>query len=135
MTPAEKTDERTVLLVDDDVDFLTQMELQLQAAGYRVLTADSVGAAQEVLDEHRPDVAVLDLMMENLDDGFVLAHRIKSGEQPIPVILVTAVTSETGFQFSTDSDEARSWIKADAMLNKPVRLEQLRREIKRLTEE
>jgi CheY-like chemotaxis protein len=135
MTAAENTAEKTVLLVDDDVDFLTQMELQLQAAGYRVLTAGSVGAAQEVLDDCRPDVAVLDLMMENLDDGFVLAHRIKSGEQPMPVILVTAVTSETGFQFDTDSDEARSWIKADAMLNKPVRLEQLQREIKRLTEE
>ncbi len=50
----------------------------------------------------------------------------------MPVVLVTAVTSETGLEFDAATDEERSWVKADALLAKPVRFEQLKREIERL---
>jgi len=70
---------------------------------------------------------VLDLMMEHMDAGFNLAYRIKKMDKSIPVILVTAVESETGMGFGTGG-----WLKADAVLAKPVRFEQLKREIDRL---
>lgn len=124
--------EKTVLVVDDDRDFLTQTQVQLEAAGYQVVAAESLKQADEALAAGRPDAAIIDLMMEETDAGFVLAHRIKRLDPAIPVIMVTAVTSETGLQFDTVADDARSWIKADVILDKPVRFEQLTRELERL---
>jgi CheY-like chemotaxis protein len=70
--------------------------------------------------------------MENPDAGFTLCYHIRKRDPSIPVILVTSVNSETGMEFATATDRERSWIKADALLAKPVRFEQLRREIDRL---
>jgi CheY-like chemotaxis protein len=80
----------------------------------------------------RPDLAVVDLMMEDMDGGFVLCHRIKKLDPKIPVIMVTAVSSETGIEFDLASEKGKSWFKADALLTKPARFEQLKREIERL---
>ncbi len=123
---------KTVLVVDDDHDYLTQMQMRLEAAHYRVLTADSEKEAEELLAQTRPDLAVLDLMMENMDAGFVLCHRIKKMDPKIPVILVTAVSAETGLDFEAATPHEKSWMKADVLLTKPVRFEQLQREIDRL---
>ncbi len=128
----KKTDKKTVLVVDDDVDLLMQVKLQLEAAGFTVITAEGEREAEKILETTRPDLAVLDLMMENMDAGFTLSYHIKKKDPSIPVILMTAVTRETGFEFDISSSEERSWIKADAILDKPIRFEQLKREIERL---
>ena len=125
---------KTGLLVDDDVDFLTQERLQLEAAGYKVLVADTQKQAEEILASTRPDVAVVDLMLEHMDGGFALCHHIKNRYKDIPVLIVTSVTAETGLEFDTSTAEERSWVKADYMIAKPVRFEQLRSEIERLVE-
>ena len=126
---------KTILLVDDDEDFLTQMQVQLTAAGYQV---DTAGGRKEALerieDGNKYDLAIVDLMMQEVDDGFALCHQIKRIDPAIPVIMVTAVTAETGMAFDASTSEERSWVKADAVLAKPVRFEQLEREIGRLLE-
>jgi two-component system, OmpR family, response regulator len=121
-----------VLLVDDDEDFLFQHRIQLEAAGFEVAAAASRREAEEKIKTFRPDLAVLDLMMEHHDDGFVLSHHLKRSFPGLPVILVTAVTSETGLVFDPSSPEERAWVGADALLAKPIRFEQLQREIDRL---
>jgi CheY-like chemotaxis protein len=125
---------KTVLVVDDDEDFLAQQQLHLQAAGFTVVTAGDEEEAQRALDA-RPDLCVLDLMMEHTDSGFTLCHRIKQRYPDVPVVIITAVTAETGLEFDSYTAEERSWVKADAMLAKPVRFEQLLREIERLLPE
>ncbi len=127
-------DKRTILVVDDDEDFLTQQELLLSRAGYEVVIAHGQAEAEELLQERRPDLAIVDLMMEHMDGGFALCYHIKKTDSSIPVILVTGVTRETGIEFDAATDEERAWIRADAMLTKPIRFEQLQREIRRLTE-
>jgi two-component system, OmpR family, response regulator len=122
----------TVLLVDDDDDFLFQQRVQLETAGFQVLAAQGQKEAEGILAERRPDLAVLDVMMENPDAGFTLCHRIRKKDPAIPVILVTSVNGETGLGFDMATEEERSWIKADALLAKPIRFEQLRSEIDRL---
>jgi CheY-like chemotaxis protein len=123
---------KKILLVDDDVDFLDQIGMTLATEGYEVVTASSEDEAEEALLANTPDLCVLDLMMENQDSGFVLCHRIKKLYPGVPVILLTGVRSSTGLDFSARSQEAGSWVKADAFLDKPVRPEQLREEVKRL---
>ena len=71
-------------------------------------------------------------MMEDPDAGFMLCHHIRKKDPSIPVILVTSVNSETGLDFDMATDEERVWIQADALLSKPIRFEQFKREIDRL---
>ena len=123
---------KTVLLVDDDDDFLFQHRLLLEKAGFDVVAAHGSQEAEDWLAQRRPDLAVVDVMMESPDAGFTLCHRIRKLDPAIPVIIVTSVNSETGLEFSLSSDEQRSWIKADSLLAKPIRFEQLMREIERV---
>jgi two-component system, OmpR family, response regulator len=124
---------KTALVVDDDEDFVIQQTAALERLGYAVVAAYGREEALSRLEECRPDLAVVDLMMDEMDGGFVLAHQIKRKYPQTPVIMVTAVTGATGLQFTVDAQRPQRWIKADALLAKPVRFEQLQREIERLT--
>ena len=121
-----------ILLVDDDEDFLFQHRIQLENAGFAVTTASTRAQAETAIAAFTPDLAILDLMMEQHDDGFVLSHHLKRVFPGLPVIMVTAVTSETGLVFDPSSAAERAWVGADALLAKPIRFEQLRREIERV---
>jgi DNA-binding NtrC family response regulator len=120
---------KTIMIVDDDVDLLTQYEINLKAEGFEVLKAESQEEAESILKDHKPDLVITDLMMESLDGGFSLSYYIKKIDPLLPVIIITGVTHELGFRFFTDKEEERTWIKADAILNKPIRFEQLMKEI------
>lgn len=122
---------KTILVVDDDPDFIAQHQMLLESAGYSVVTAESREEAEKMMDESKPDLAMIDLMMEKADDGFTLCYHIKKKHPNVPVILVTAVASETGIEFDAATEEERAWVKADAFLTKPIRFEQLCREIER----
>jgi len=123
---------KKILVVDDDIDMLEQVALILKAEGYQVIQAQGQKEGEEALLTTIPDLAVLDLMMENMDSGFVLCHHVKRLFPETPVILLTAVKAATGLDFNPQSDEAASWVKADVVLDKPVRPEQLRQEVRRL---
>ncbi|MBN1759481.1 MAG: response regulator [Chitinispirillaceae bacterium] len=123
---------KTVLIVDDDEDFLLQQEICLKKAGYRVRTAAGRKEAELLVEKEKIDCAVIDLMMEEVDGGFVLAHHLKAANPALPVIMVTAVTSETGLNFGTMAEGEKKWVKADVVLAKPIRYEQLIREVQRL---
>lgn len=122
----------TILLVDDDDDFIFQQKLQLERAGFDVLTAPGEDEARQLLAQRRPDLAVVDVMMDNPDSGFTLCYHLRKKDPTIPVIIVTSVLSQTGLEFDVSNDEHRSWIRADVLLAKPIRFEQLKGEIDRL---
>lgn len=123
---------KKILVVDDDVDLLEQMRVVLTAAGYEVILAEGRAAAEEAILKTKPDLAILDLMMEEKDSGFVLSHQIKKLYPDLPVILLTAVAGATGLSFASQSPDEQSWIKVNAIMDKPVRPEQLKAEMHRL---
>ncbi len=127
--------QKSILVVDDDADYRFQQRVQLEAAGYKVIEADSEAAAVSLLEREAPDLAIVDLMMEEMDAGFTLCYHIKKTHPNVPIILATAVTRETGLEFDAATSEERSWIKADAFLAKPIRFDQLKREVERLLEQ
>ena len=86
-------------------------------------------------EKNKPDLAIVDLMMENEDSGFILSYKIKKKYPDVPVIIATAVTQETGMVFGLNNKEERSWIKADLYLEKNLRPDQLQREISKLLKE
>jgi two-component system, OmpR family, response regulator len=123
---------KTILVVDDDSDILDQVTAILSNAGYEVVSAEGQASAEEALLKMKPDMAIVDLMMEEKDSGFVLSYQIKKLYPGTPVILLTAVTGATGLSFASQSEEAQSWTKVDRMLDKPIRSEQLKAEVQRL---
>lgn len=118
---------KKILLVDDDIDLLEQNKLILQSRGFTVFTAESGEDGWKVFQKEKPDAAILDLIMEQMDSGFVLAHKIKRTElgKKIPVFILTSATYETGFKFSASTVEEKEWIKCDGIINKPVVVEEL----------
>lgn len=118
---------KKLLLVDDDLDLLEQNKMLLEAKGFEVITAESAKEGFELFQVEKPDAAIVDLIMEEHDSGFVLCYKIKKTEhgKKIPVYILTSATYDTGFKFSTNSEEEREWIKCDDILNKPVVVEEL----------
>jgi CheY-like chemotaxis protein len=123
---------KKILVVDDDLDILEQMTAVLTAANYEVIAAEGRAAAEEAILKTKPDLAILDLMMEEKDSGFVLSHQIKKLFPDMPIILLTAVAGATGLSFAAQRSDEQSWIKVNTILDKPVRPEQLKTEIHRL---
>jgi len=121
-----------ILVVDDDPDIVDQLTLLLTKEGYQVASAGGMEEAEQVLLTVKPDLAIVDLMMEHKDSGFVLCHEIKKLYPEAPIIVLTGVKSETGISFAASSPDEKSWIKADRVLDKPVRPEQLKNEIRHL---
>lgn len=118
---------KKVLLVDDDIDLLEQNKVLLESKGFEVVTAESGKEGLEVYNKIKPDAAVIDLIMEEHDSGFILCYKIKKTDhgKNIPVLILTSATYDTGFKFSTETDEEKEWIKCDGILNKPVVVDEL----------
>lgn len=126
------TNRKTILIVDDDPDFLLQLELILLSSGYQVIKAATRNEAEILISESPPDALIADLMLEEEDDGFVLCYWTKKHFPKMPVIIVTGVAGETGIEFEAITREERSWIKADILLAKPIRPEQILGELEKL---
>jgi CheY-like chemotaxis protein len=125
---------QNVLLIDDGPDFRQRTKQFLQDAGYNVTEAEGENQAYEIVRNKRFDITVVDLTLENSDSGFALSYRFKKDYPKMPIVLLSSSVSEFGIEFSLESATERSWIKADALLNKPIRNEQLLHAVKRLTE-
>ncbi len=123
---------KTVLIADDDEDYLFQMKMYVESFGFNVITADNQKEAEILIQNTKPDLAIFDLMMENDDSGFILCYKMKRRHPKVPIILATAVASETGISFGVDTDSDKKWIKADLYLEKGIRKDQLHKEINKL---
>jgi two-component system alkaline phosphatase synthesis response regulator PhoP len=124
--------DQTILIVDDDPDYLFQLKMTVEGFGFNTISADSQKEAERIIAGMKPDLAILDLMMENEDSGFILSYKMKKKYPDVPIIIATAVTAETGMSFNVDSDEEQQWIKADRFLDKGIKREQLESEINKL---
>ena len=87
------------------------------------------------METFKPDLAVFDLMMNNYDSGFILAHKLKKLYPEALVIIATGVTKETGFRFASDSRYGGNWTNADLIMDKGIRPDQILKEIKKLFKE
>ncbi len=124
--------QKSILIADDDYDYLFQLKSAIQEMGFEVITAGTQKEAETILEKIRPDLAILDLMMENQDSGFILCHKIRNRYPDVPIIIASAVTAETGMIFDVASKQEQDWIKADLFLDKGIRMDQLHKEINKL---
>lgn len=127
-----KESRKKILIVDDDIDYLCQLEMQVRNLGFDVIKAESQKDGENLLETEKPDLAIIDLMMENKDSGFILSYKMKTKYPEVPVIIASAVTAETGMNFGVETENDRNWIRADKFLEKGLRTDQLQREINKL---
>jgi DNA-binding response OmpR family regulator len=86
--------ESTILVVDDDGDTLSMVRDALAGEGYRVLTAESGGAALGLAAKEPLDLIILDLMMPQMDGFDFLRALASSGlARGVRVIVLTALDS------------------------------------------
>ena len=117
-----------VLCADDDEDILALVALRLSRAGYEVVTASDGAAALAALREHRPAVAILDVMMPRMGGLEVVETLRASGELPdLKVVLLSARVQQADRDRGLDAG-------ADGYMPKPFRFEELEATVAQLLE-
>ena len=98
---------KNILIVDDDRDVFESMKIVLEAEGYRVDWATNGSEALQKAKAARPDLMILDVMMNSDDEGFQVTYKMKQDRELscIPIVMVTSVGSRTGFSFDRKRDE------------------------------
>ena len=114
---AQATDQqRTVLLVEDNLEVAMLTEEMLQEMGFGVIRAENGGSALRSIEEnHAVDLVLTDVVMPGLS-GIELAAELKKRRPKLPVILTTAYSDAVG---------DRKAIEGYTLLNKPYRVEAL----------
>ncbi len=109
-----------IIIVDDNTDFLFTLETFLQRNGFKVLTAEDSQKGLELIRKERPDLILLDIMMETLFTGFEVCKQIRSDDdlKDIPVIGISAMGDELNINYSEWPDY--DYFRPDAYLDKPV---------------
>lgn len=93
----------TILIVDDEREIVDLVSIHLTREGFSTIKAANGNEALTLIDEVWPDLAIVDVMMPNMD-GFTLTKKLR--QYDIPVLLLTAKGSiedkESGFQAGSD---------------------------------
>ena len=124
---------RTILVVDDDPDFVAVATRVLQSADYEVVTAANGTQALAAMRQHRPDLVLLDIMMSTILDGLNVSEEMQ--EDPdlknVPIIMVSSIAdTEYAAVFPTDG-----YVHMDAWISKPIRPNDLLTKVKKYIEE
>jgi len=105
-----------IMIVDDDEDFVTAVALVLKKNDFEVLTANSLKEGIEKFETNHPDLVLLDVIMEQPDDGFVIAQTLKKRNSLVPILMITSIGQVTGMDFGKDEEFAP----VDDFIQKPV---------------
>lgn len=105
-----------ILVVDDDPDITFAVSLFLKKEGYEVATAASRAEGMKALGTFKPDLMVLDVMMEQPDDGIAMAQELRRTGHVLPIVMLTSVGRVTGMTFDRDDD----LVPVDAFFEKPA---------------
>ncbi len=131
-----KKQKAKILIIDDDPDFNDAVTPILESALYDVVTALNPEEGKKKIFSEKPDLILLDIMMDSLFDGFSLCHEIKTSNEykefnDIPVIFVSAVKKMTGSRFQFNARE-QGMVGPDDYIDKPVKSEDLLTRIEKL---
>ncbi len=130
---------KKILLVDDDSDLVASLSQALSMNGYDVSIAYSGAEGLANLLEVRPDLMILDVMMETDTAGFEITYQIRSTRptskykevRETPIIMLTAINQVTNSRFSLN--EGQSFLPGvNDFLTKPVKIDELLEKVKKL---
>ena len=117
-----------ILIVDDDPDIVDAGRLVLEREGYQVESASNRAEGMKALDEVKPDLLILDVMMEEPDDGLRMAREIRKGGNSLPIIMLTSVNAAMGLNIDKDEE----MVPVEEFQPKPVDPQTLIAKVKKL---
>jgi CheY-like chemotaxis protein len=122
-----------ILIIDDDPDVVMAIRMPLESAGYEVQDAHSQESGLVAVEEFKPDLIVLDVMMDTHTAGFQMAQKLhgptaNEEHKNIPILLVTAVHQTTPLRFGPDDD----YLPVEGFIDKPIDPRGLLSEIEKL---
>jgi two-component system, OmpR family, alkaline phosphatase synthesis response regulator PhoP len=122
---------KTILIIDDDPDFVRAIQHLFEACGHTVRSAGDGEQGFNVAREAGPDLILLDVMMRERTEGFFTLERLRRtpGLRDTPVIVISSIyTDVPSFRVNPDA----GWLPADLFLAKPVDPTRLIQEADRL---
>jgi CheY-like chemotaxis protein len=121
--------QKSVLVVDDDPVFVEAISVVLESR-YTVRSAANGKEAVQRIGEAKPDLIVLDVMMDYLSEGFDVARKLRQdpATSSIPIIMLTGVDQMYNYRMEVDE----SWVPCDRYMEKPVSPEKLLAEVEAL---
>ncbi len=105
-----------ILIVDDDPDMLDAGRFVLEAEGHEVIGASNVGNGMKAVEEEKPDLLILDVMMEEPDDGISMARQLRRKGNDLPILMLTSVNVALGLHIDKDEE----MVPVDEFVEKPV---------------
>ena len=125
-----------ILVIDDDADFVDAVTPILQSALFDVISAANPAEGKQKILNEKPDLILLDIMMDSLFDGFSLCNDIKTAKEfkevkDTPIIFVSAVKEMTGSRFQFRGED-QGLVGPDDYIDKPVKPDDLITRIERL---
>ncbi|UCG12047.1 MAG: response regulator transcription factor [Deltaproteobacteria bacterium] len=117
---------KKIVIIDDDPEICDALSQILSQYGYQVFTAQDTDTGYRVFVDTRPDLLILDIMMETMDEGLNFATELKKNDGPfgVPILIVSAKPPvEKGYGRTLDED--LDWIHADIFMEKPIEPEEL----------
>ncbi len=127
-----------ILVVDDDPDILLAARMCLEGAGHQVIEARNGTEGLGKIKADRPDLIILDVMMDSTTEGFQMALKLRNPDptsdyaaySDIPIILLTAIHSTTPLRFGPDED----YLPVDEFIDKPIDPDALVKKVEELLE-
>ncbi|MBL6962958.1 MAG: response regulator [Bacteroidetes bacterium] len=124
-------EKKKILIVDDDAELLDSLKAILESHEYIIEVAKDGKSGLEMLKITKPDLLILDIMMESTLDGFNTLHKIRDipAFDQTPVIMFTAMSDSLGVNFRDAIEEVDS-LKKVVFLEKTVNPDDLINTIK-----
>jgi CheY-like chemotaxis protein len=119
-----------ILIVDDDPDFVEATRIVLEKAGHTTLSAASGNEGFKRVKEDKPDLVILDVIMDTVLDGLSVSQWMHDEPEArdVPVIMVTSIAN-TDYAALFPTDE---YIHISAFMSKPVAPADLIRQVNKL---
>ena len=122
-----------ILIIDDDPDIVYVARMCLEEIGHSVIDAKNGMEGLEKIQEDRPDLIILDVMMDTATEGFHLALKLRNPDpksdwapyKEIPILMLTAIHSTTPLRFEPDID----YLPVELFVDKPIDPEDLQNKV------
>ncbi len=116
-----------IVVIDDDPDILDASSLILRSHGFEVVTANNPDDGYRIVIETLPDLIILDVIMDEPDDGFFLAQKFRKEGIQTPIIMYTSISRAMGIEFSKSV-----MAPVDEFVEKPISPDELVSKVEKL---
>jgi len=105
-----------ILIVDDDPDVVDVCRIVLEKEGHVVSSANNRADGMKAVKDVNPELLILDVIMEQHDDGLIMAQDLRKQGFKAPILMFTSIGKVTGMNYDKDD----SLVPVDDFVEKPV---------------